>query len=263
MLTKLLLRHLPLAPRDIRGIGLVGDAVALWSHARRRRADWADHEQRCQSVVRKAMAGLKPARKAVILGSGLCRDVPLRDVASRFAEVALVDAFHVPTVKRAFADLPNLRFLTMDLTGCAAWVLGRAEGRADPLATLIADDEVDLVVSANVLSQLPLAPENWLEKRAKRAAALPKDLLADIVRWHLADLARFRARVCLLTDVEVIERDRSGKITDRVDLLCGHRLPKPDRTWDWPVAPFGEYERDREYVHKVQAYADFRPAPTG
>jgi hypothetical protein len=257
MFTKLLLKHLPIAPRDIRGIGLVGDAVALWSHARRRRKDWAEHEARCHAIVGRAMKKLSAYRTALVLGSGMCLDVPVREMAGRFERVVLVDAFHMPSVKRALADVANITFETMDLTGCAAWVLGRADGRSDPLARHIADPRIDLVVSANVLSQLPLAPENWLEGHKKRAAALPPDLLARIVAWHLDDLRRFRGRVVLLTDVEMTERDQSGRVTETVDLLCGQTLPKPDETWVWPVAPFGEYERDREYIHRVVAYADF------
>ena len=46
----------------------------------------------------------------------------------------------------------------------------------------------------------------------------------------------------------------------REDLLEGVHLPAPDRQWLWPVAPFGEYARDEELVHRVHAYLDFRAA---
>jgi hypothetical protein len=132
-----------------------------------------------------------------------------------------------------------------------AWLSGEAEGRQDPLVDLVVDDSVDLVVSANLLSQLAWPVADWLEENPARAAVLPDNLPACCIAWHLADLARFKRHVCLISDVEMVERDRAGAIHDRLDLMYGVKLPKEDESWLWPVAPFGETERDLEYVHRV------------
>ena len=71
MLAELALRLFTSAPAAIRRIGLIADAVALWSRATRRRADWAPHEARCHSIVESAMAGLPRHDTVVVLGSGL------------------------------------------------------------------------------------------------------------------------------------------------------------------------------------------------
>jgi hypothetical protein len=52
----------------------------------------------------------------------------------------------------------------------------------------------------------------------------------------------------------MVERDREGAIHERLDLTYGVPLPPEDESWLWPVAPFGEAERDREYVHRVCAW---------
>ena len=125
-------------------------------------------------------------------------------------------------------------------------------------AGLVAYPAVDLVVSANLLSQLAWPVADWLEDNPARAAALPDDLPARCIAWHLDDLARFKGHVCLISDVEMVERDRAGTITDRLDLTRDVTLPAPDESWDWPVAPFGEAERDRESIHRVGAWRNFR-----
>jgi hypothetical protein len=256
-LRALALRLTTRSPADIRALGLPADAVALWSRAQRRAADWALHEVRCHTIVGRAVAGLPQRRTVLVLGSGLCRDVPVEPLAQEFATVVLIDAVHLRPVRRRFAAHPNVRFVTADLTGAGAWLAGKAASRTDVLAPWRADDAIDLVISANVLSQLAIGPEDYLDAHPERAAAMPAGLPDKLIGMHLADLAAFRCRVCLLTDVEMRKEKRSGKILERMDLLGGHSLPKPDDTWDWTVAPFGEIGRDIARIHRVYGYTDF------
>ncbi|MFO1149619.1 MAG: hypothetical protein U1E62_14680 [Alsobacter sp.] len=260
MLPELVLQLLTTAPRPLRRMGLVKDSIGLWSRGTRRRGDWLAHEERCHAAVRQALAGLTRRRTALVLGSGLLRDVPFPDLARAFDRVILVDAVHLPMVRLAAGRHPRVTLLTRDLTGLSAWLAGEAQGRQDPLGDLVADHSVDFVLSANVLSQLPLGVETFLDRNPARAKAMPPGLADRTVGWHLEDLARFSGALCLLTDVEMREEDRAGRVTDRLDLMRGHALPVPDAAWDWPVAPFGELERDRSYVHRVHAYRDWRRA---
>jgi len=258
LLAEIVLNLFAGAPYRLRRMGLVRESVGLWSRAARQRTAWSAHEARCHGIVARAVEGLAQCRTVIVLGSGLARDVPVDLLAARFSEVLLVDAVHLPTVRLRLRRLDNVRFDTRDLSGIAGWLQGEATGRADPVTDLAARDDVDLVISANLLSQLPIAPLCFLEDHPRRAAGLPPDVATRTVAWHLADLARFRARVCLLTDVEMREEDRAGRVTERLDLMRGVTLPKPDERWDWEVAPFGEASRTHRYVHRAQGYADFR-----
>lgn len=258
MLAELALRLATPASRMTRKLGLVGESVALWSRGVRQRRAWAEHHARCRNIVAQAIAELPQRRTAVILGSGLLRDIPLGLLAANFERVLLVDAVHLPQVRLRMHFRRNVAMLSRDLTGAMGWLAGERDGRTDPLADLTADPAIDLVVSANLLSQLAWPIEDWLVDHPAEAAKLPADLPARCIAWHLDDLRRFHGRVVLLSDVEMIERDRGGTITDRLDLMRGVALPKPDEGWDWPVAPFGEAERDRESIHRVGAWRDFR-----
>ncbi|KQK29639.1 hypothetical protein ARD30_16870 [Bosea thiooxidans] len=258
MLAELALRLATPASRMTRRLGLVGESVALWSRGVRQRRAWAGHHARCRAVIAEVVTELPQRRTAVILGSGLLRDIPLRLLAANFERVLLVDAVHLPQIRLAMRFRRKVALLTQDLTGIMAWLAGQGDGRDDPLVGLAADPAIDLVVSANLLSQLAWPIEDWLADNPDEAAALPIDLPARCIAWHLADLRRFRGRVVLLSDVEMVERDRAGTVTDQLDLMRGVALPAPDESWDWPVAPFGEEAADRENIHRVGAWRNFR-----
>lgn len=260
MIAEMLLYAATRAGRTARSAGLLTESVGLWSRGRRQRAAWSLHEEKCHAVVARAIAHCAQKRTVVVLGSGLCRDIPMPALLAAFERVLLVDAVHLPSVRWKFARNPKVSFISRDLTGALDWMMGKTDGRIDPLADLRADKTIDLMISANILSQLPIAPEAWLDRHPARAAAMPDDFLSALIGWHLHDLQNWPGHVCLLTDVRMDERDRSGQVTDRLDLMHGHVLPVADAEWTWSVAPFGEVSRTCEYIHHMHGYADFHAA---
>jgi hypothetical protein len=255
MLPEILLYVTAEAAPGMRRLGLVNDAVALWSRATRCRTAWAPHEAHCHKIVEAAISDLNRRRTALVLGSGLLRDVPLVTLLARFDGVILADAVHLWPARRRSVS-PRASRVALDLTGLSGWLGGGAAGRAEPLARFHSDPTIDFVLSANVLSQLPMSVDRWRDRHPGRARALPVDIERQIVRWHLDDLARFQGRVCLLTDTRHREIDRSGAVVEETDLLHGERLPQPDDAWDWEVAPRGELGRLAAHVHRVHGYSD-------
>ncbi|MGL5363788.1 MAG: hypothetical protein ACRDBH_12980 [Bosea sp. (in: a-proteobacteria)] len=245
-------------PRAIRRMGLLGDSVRLWSRGRRRASDWASHEAQCHVIVHKAVAGLARRDTVVVLGSGLARDVPLEALCATFMRVVLVDAVHLLPLRLKVRKFGNVVLETRELTGLAGLLDGSASVRVAPLADLQEDSRIDLVISANVLSQLPLPVTDWLERQPAFPKLLPPDPCRAVIDWHLADCAGFKARICLLTDTGYVERDHNGTVTETVDLLHGRKLPAPDASWDWPVAPKGELRGGYSQTHRAQGHADFR-----
>mgnify|MGYP001765709678 CR=1 FL=1 len=257
MLVEVLAWLLTPATLDARRTGHLAAAVSLWSRARRCRADWSEHEARCGRIVERAVDGLSERRKCLVLGSGLMRDVSLPFLSERFTEVILVDVVHLWPIRLAARRHADVRLVDLDITGSTDLLLGRATGFADPLARFRADPTIDLVISANCLSQLPLLPV----ERAEKAGALVRlrypDIGRRIVEGHLEALRRFAARVCLLTDSEGLEVGPTGAILDRYDLLEGVGLPPADDDWDWTLAPLGETSPDHAIVHRAHGFVDF------
>lgn len=242
-------------PRAQRSLGYLRESILLMSRSRRCRAAWANHLDAARSAIRLSCADLVRRRTAVILGSGLLDDVPLDDLARCFERVILVDMVHLRPARRAARRYANVTLQVSDLSGCADWLRGEGERCADPVSQFDRDD-IDFVVSANCLSQLPILPLDWFESRNRPP---PVELGRSIVARHLEGLSRLRARVCLVADTEQVTDNREGHVVERFDLLHGIHLPDPDRSWIWEIAPFGEAGRHRRERHRVRAYFDWRP----
>jgi hypothetical protein len=260
MLAEVLTWCLTPASLDARRTGHLTAAVSLWSRAWRCRRAWAAHEAQCHAIVERAIAGCERRRTCLVLGSGLVRDVPLAALAAAFESVVLIDVVHLWPARIAAWRHGNVRLVALDLTGTTDLLLGRATGLADPLARWATDPTVDLVISANCLSQLALLPLERLERLASPIRRRFADLGRRIVEGHLAALTRFSARVCLLTDSEARDVDAVGGVLERRDLLHGVRLPKADADWDWELAPIGEWAADHAIVHRAHGFVDFHGA---
>lgn len=220
---------------SLRRLGLVGDALALRSRALRQRRAWAPHESRCCAFVEKLAATCVTRRLAVVLGSGLVRDVPLERLVEAFERVVLVDAVHLLPARLRARRL-GAETCVADLSAPGDEALASFAGR------------VDLVISANLLSQMPLPHRrksgNWDDPAP----------LTRIGRHHLAQLRALRAPICLLTDVGYRDVEPDGTETEETPLVDASLLPEPDESWDWEVAPLGEIDRGFARIHRVGAW---------
>lgn len=205
------------APLRLRRLGYVRQSGLLHARSRRCRAAWAPHLERARDVIAAAALSTNEHRHAVVLGSGLLDDVPLETLARRFSRVSLVDAVHPWPTRLVVGRFPNVALVTADI----------AAGLEGALAEVCT--EADLIVSANLLSQLPVVPMDAYQVRGRE---VPRLFGAQVITAHLAlldTLSRKIERVCLVTDTVQHEEDRSGQITDQLDLMFGVTLPPPDQ----------------------------------
>ncbi|ODN68989.1 hypothetical protein [Methylobrevis pamukkalensis] len=234
--------------------GRLEASVGLWSRGRRCRTAWAPHEAATKAAILQSVQRLQRRRSVAVLGSGVLRDVPLAELSAAFRSVVLVDVVHLLPARLAARRHGNVFCVTADLSG----LTGLSEGHLDlvsPLAVLEAIDDLDLVVSVNLLSQLGLGMIRVVE--AHPGADETEDLPAKVVGLHLAALRAVGRSVCLVTDTDCEVQNRSGMVVEQENLLRGHRLPAPADAWNWEVAPFGEEARDLRRVHRVEAHPFF------
>ena len=101
--------------------------------------------------------------------------------------------------------------------------------------------EIDLVVSLNLLSQLGVLPVEWIERRwGAGFAETAHRFAAALTRSHLEDLARCRATVCLVADVEWQHVAADGRIVEQASSIYDVPPPRADEEWLWPIAPAPE-----------------------
>ncbi len=211
----------------------IRDAISLWSRAQRCRHIWHAHELNCRHFLEHHLDGLEQKRSVAVLGSGIGRDVPIGTLAKAFDKVYLYDLVHLPSIRmRArWRGWRNIEFIEMDLVD-------------DPEFNFLRDHgNIDLVISANVLSQMVLdLSENGYPEKAE-----------GLARAHLAHLFMGQWTGCLLSDVSFETHFKNGRSFEHGDLLAGVEPPPADESWDWTVVPFGEVDENHETVHKVIA----------
>lgn len=268
MLAEVLQYAVTPASRAVHRRGQLAAAVSLWARARRCRTAWAPHEERTRAAILRGMNGAGRTRTAAVLGSGLLRDVPIRELVAMFDRVILVDVVHLTSVRlRVMASgRGKVSFLTRDLSGYDELV-GRERiraatgqddigGRLDPLGFLRRIPDLDFVASANLLSTIGAGAVRRMTGPDGHRALLPPDAVTQMIAAHLDGLASLPCRTCLVTDVDYVVRDRAGNLVEAEDLLHGVELPPEEESWEWTMAPFGEEDGETERVHRVVAIQD-------
>lgn len=240
------------SPRHLRRQGYLREIVGTRSRFARCRDAWEPHLQNTRETILDAARQAPSRRKALILGSGWLYDIPLAELAARFDEVVLADILHMPVPRRAGAQYPNVRLLQTDLTGLAE-PLGRLTAPSPlPLSSgALPEVDADLIVSANLLSQLPYLPVRYLRKKRPDASEAEIEQFArSLIRHHLAQLAQAQGTVCLITEVEHLTCDGDAVI-ERSDPLYGIDPGPPDRDWTWEIAPRPEIDRHCDVKYRV------------
>lgn len=221
-------------------------SVNLWSRAGRCSKAWAQHEENSKRFILSEIASMKQRRTAVVLGSGLLRDVPIAALSRAFDTVVLIDLVHLASVRAwlSLNHLRNVRLIERDLSGFDALETGKTP---EPLDFLRRVPYLDFVVSANLLSQIGTGAMRKLEAAGQQAM----EPVGTLTRAHLDGLSDLPCRSCLVSDISYKVIDRTGHKHETFDLLFGATAPIHSAEWDWPVAPIGEESRDYEVIHRV------------
>ncbi|MDO1581155.1 hypothetical protein [Rhizobium oryzicola] len=228
----------------------IASSIRLWSRANRCRKAWAAHEKNCHKHVLESHSTLRQRRTVVVLGSGLLRDVPIVELSQAFDTVVLVDLVHLASVRTWLAAkrLKNVRLISRDLSGLDEALAGAP---VEPLSFLRQVPYLDLVISANILSQIGVEAPYRLKALNREPES--NRILPQIIRAHLEGLSNLSCKACLLTDISYEVRDRAGQVQEQADLLAGVEPPPHGAEWDWPVVPFGEEGPNHTAIHRVIA----------
>ena len=244
-------------PRHLREMGYLREAIALDARRRRHRRAWRPHVEACHDVIRASAGACRRKDRAVILGSGPLYDIPLRDLSRSFKEVILVDLIHLPEAGAKARRCKNVHLMNRDVTGVVEAVHRIGAGEVPLAGADLPLEGADMVVSANLLSQLPLLPAAWLEGQGQGqdATSFARALVTD----HLAALGAFPGVACLITEVERRMTD-GGRVLGSEDPLWGVAPPSGGREWTWAIAPRPEVSPDYDLGYRMRGIADLNHA---
>ncbi|MBB5087585.1 hypothetical protein HNR56_002284 [Roseospira marina] len=271
------IRHrLTPAPRSLRQMGYLRELIATDARRRRNRRAWAPHLRATHHIILDRAVRLDRWDTVVVIGAGLASDVPLEPLALLFRRVVLVDLLFMPSVRVSGLRMGPVELMPCDVTGVveAVRTLPRGAALPTPNAAIPAIESADLVVSCNVLSQLPLLPCRWLERQHGRAPEELEAFRRALVADHLRALAAVPCPVCLVTDTE--RQEMTGdRPTAAEDLLHGVEPEVDGPAWWWRIAPRPEESWRHDVRHRVvggwlrgyavpeETPADLAPAASG
>jgi len=260
------LTHLTTPCREpFRRMGYLRELIAIRERHRRCRKAWRIHLTACRAMVLEVIEGCPGRERVVVLGSGLLLDIPLAELAGRFRKVTLIDVCHLRATRRKAARLANVEFVEADVSGVAE-TLGQRRQRDEaplpepaPVTTLWS--AADLIISANLLSQLPLVPLDHLEATAPDLSKEERDQFArTVIDHHLAMLQAQSATVCLITETMRLVSD-GEKAIEKIDPLFGAPLFYEGQEWWWDMAPRPEINRNFDARLRILGIPDLANAP--
>jgi hypothetical protein len=231
-------------------MGFLKEAIAMEARAKRCYRQWDAHYLKCREAMVAATVRAVQKRTVLVFGAGSLNDIPLSYLSSQFAKVILVDLVFLKPARRVASNYSNVQLVEHDVTESLQWLQQGQTLVQSPL-TWLNDASVDLVVSLNLITQLPLIPVRWLMAEH----GLP-EFEADIVGKqlifaHLNYLKQFSGEVCLIADRVDIELNPQGVEIDRFDPWWDVEQPKADILWEWEVMPLGENNRSKSQKNLV------------
>jgi hypothetical protein len=266
MLSVWLERWFTTCPPFLEEMGLLREMLGIRRRWEQHREAWEPHCRRSKQVVLDAATRCPQKKRAVLLGSGWLHDVPLAELAALFAEVTLVDLFHPRLTREAVKAFPNVRLVAADVTGSLEGVHHAARRRNAPLPCVVPDlllgEEIDLLVSLNLLSQLPCMPEWYLRKARTHDEATIAAFGRRLAESHLAYLRKFSGVVALVSDVALEWVGPTEQVTPRGGTLYGAEMPYRGESWAWDLVPAAPGRRGERL--RVVGVVDIRaiiPAP--
>ncbi|MNL34214.1 hypothetical protein D3C87_1561770 [compost metagenome] len=116
--------------------------------------------------------------------------------------------------------------------------------------------KADLIVSANLLSQLGLLPIDSIEKKIKRSLTLEEkdQVCTAFAELHTSSLLKCDGQKLIYADREIIYRNPQGEIIYTGSYPVSFKGFKEIKSWMWMLAPLKEASKDYSIEMKIEAY---------
>lgn len=242
--------------------GFLYQSIALSHRYERCKKAWLPHLKNCQDLFTETVQSLPQKKSVVILGSAHLHEIPLHLLLQNFETITLVDMIHPLKLHWMAKRNPRLKLITLDLSGSLD-KLDSVHSLEDLHSLLhqlqsktLFNFEADLVVSANILSQLGLLPIEALEKKLKRSLTIEeKDhICTAFAQLHLQNLKSCQGQKLLYADRKVIYRSPDQDIIYQGYYPVNFAGFKKVKGWTWLLAPLKEASKEYSIEMRIESY---------
>jgi len=220
------------ASKEAKKEGFLYQSVALTHRARRCADTWGVHLETCHSLLAEAIQG--KAGHVAVLGSGLMLETPIEDLCATFDKVSLIDVVHPKSIYPVLKGFPQVSLLELNLL------------RERP------SEKYDFVISANLLSQLPLGQTEKL-KKIGYSHELIQQTVSEIQLEHLQLLQDCSPAGLLFSDYLVEVIDSNDNLVEQEESVSAQLDISWQKTWNWNIAPIPEYTKNQALRLKMGA----------
>lgn len=230
---------------EAKSFGHLVESISLLSREARCKKTWATHRASCKQFIIEQLKHSQHFDSVLVLGSGPLHEIPIDVLSKTFKRVVLVDIVHLKSTKKAVAHLKNLEFVEHDLTEIEAELRVNSELK-NHVPNTFTDQNWGLVLSVNVMSQLPIHLGNFIEKKLKTSFS-PEEIeefLKNVTRNHLAYLKSFKSNAILITDTATFYTDKNDVVIQTEHNYEHLSLPPVVEKWNWNLAPIPEFQKD-------------------
>ncbi|MGZ3788025.1 MAG: hypothetical protein ACXVLQ_05845 [Bacteriovorax sp.] len=243
------------ASKEAKAFGHLYESIAIKERERRCKPYWLAHRTSCKKFIKEAVAKARAHDRVLVLGSGPLHEIPLEDLASTFKRVDLADIVHLKETIEQYKHLKNVHFIQADITELES-IIHKEKKIYNKVPTLFQSESYDLVISANLLSQLSYHLRNFLEKKA--SSKLSEEELDkfcyQVSLDHYRYITHFPCPVVLITDIETHLIGKNEELLEVQTPYINFKLPTPQERWWWDVAPIPEYSKKVALKMKVAGF---------
>lgn len=234
----------PTALAVAKEMGFLKEAIAMQARSKRCLHSWGPHYKECQKAILTAADRAVQKRKMVIFGAGTLNDIPLDALSESFETILLVDLVFLKPARQRAASYANVTLIEHDVTESLKWIQ-QGQSLVQAPTHWLDDESIDLVVSLNLITQLPLIPVRWLMEQYDLPEAEGDIVGKQLIFAHLHYLQQFSGEVCLIADRVDIEFNGVGEELERFDPWWDVEQPKTNTVWEWILVPLGEVSRNK------------------
>ncbi len=241
--------------KEARRFGHLYESIAILERENRCRQFWLSHRENCKKFILKSCQEIVNKNNLLILGSGHLHEIPIEELSLLFNHIELVDVVHLKSTTRKFNKLKNIKFVNADITELEQNIL-KEKKIINKIPRLFQDKRYDMVISANLLSQIPNHLKSYLAKNAKNQLA-EKELTQfalQVSHDHYQYLLNFHCPIVLITDVESQFLDKYNNVIEIQTPDFNIPFPDAGEQWWWEIAPINEVSKEYSIKMKVSAF---------
>lgn len=244
-------------------MGYLKESIAIDQRYERISDSWNPHISNCKSNIANLAKKNNNYNRIAILGSGSLLDIPMNILIDNSKSIDLYDIVHLNKTRRKFKSESSVIFIEQDICSINKKIFETENISIEKLpkpklAETIAINKYDLIISANILSQLPLLIEKYLRKRSTLTEKQILDYSFQIINSHVNDLKKRSNRFIIITETRRNYFEKNGKLIESEKPLFGVKTPEKYLidSWQWKLAPFGEFHKNIEIISEVNCYSN-------